>query len=298
MATLSGCVIGDADHGTHSTTDASVTSTTAGPDGGSTVASAPNPTVAAGAASSSAVSPAVSLSTPYSLSYLADGTMVSSGNLGTTVSAPGLVAWSTSKVPLAIAALRAVRDGSSTSDAGSVHSNVTSAITSSDNAAADALWKSLGDPATAGRKVEAVLREGGDSTTKVQTAVTRAGLSSFGQTVWSTADQASFAGKLSCVAESTEVVAAMGQIASGQDYGLGTLPGATFKGGWGPDAAGAYQVRQFGTVPGINNTRIPVAIAVTSPDGSYESGIAALNEIVGQLSGTLSSTKGVDSASC
>ena len=50
-------------------------------------------------------------------------------------------AWSTSKVPLSIAALRA--------DPPADTGLVTSAITASDNASAEALWSGLGDPETA-----------------------------------------------------------------------------------------------------------------------------------------------------
>ena len=47
------------------------------------------------------------------------------------------VAWSTSKVPIAIASVRAT---------GAADANVNAAITVSDNAAAEAMWASLGDP--------------------------------------------------------------------------------------------------------------------------------------------------------
>ncbi|MGO9156626.1 hypothetical protein [Mycobacterium sp.] len=42
---------------------------------------------------------------------------------------------------------------------------MTAAITESDNAAAESIWASLGDPVIAARKVEAVLRQTGDFTT-------------------------------------------------------------------------------------------------------------------------------------
>src|SRR4051794_29666211 len=62
------------------------------------------------------------------------------------------VAWSTSKVPLAIAALRAAREAA--------EPYVTEAISRSDNAAAERLWSMLGPPAAAAVAVEAVLRGG------------------------------------------------------------------------------------------------------------------------------------------
>lgn len=287
--TLSGCVIGTVDDG-DADGDAGQTVVTVTDDG------APDPT---GPATSTSAAPAagsagsaegaeVNTDVPYALAYLDNGSVVTAGDLETTV------AWSTSKVPVAVAALRAVEDGTSLSDAATVQGNVTSAITASDNGAAQALWDSLGDPATAGAKVEDVLREGGDASTTVQTQVVRDGFTSFGQTLWSTADQVRFAGELSCLAGAQPVLTAMGQISAGQDYGLGRIPEARYKGGWGPDTSGSYQVRQFGLVPGADGTLVPVAVAVTSPDGSYESGSAALSGIVDQLSGTLSGVHGVE----
>lgn len=283
--TLSGCVIGTVDDD-DADGDAGQAVVTVTDDG------APDPT---GPATSTSAAPAagpaegaeVNVDVLYALAYLDNGSVVTAGDLETTV------AWSTSKVPVAVAALRAVEDGTSLSDAATVQGNVTSAITASDNGAAQALWDSLGDPATAGAKVEDVLREGGDASTTVQTQVVRDGFTSFGQTLWSTADQVQFAGGLSCLAGAQPVLTAMGQISAGQDYGLGRIPEARYKGGWGPDTSGSYQVRQFGLVPGADGTLVPVAVAVTSPDGSYESGSAALSEIVDQLSGTLSGVHGV-----
>ncbi|WP_297006724.1 serine hydrolase [uncultured Corynebacterium sp.] len=290
--TLGGCVIGTTGDGDAEAGQTVVTVTDGAPDptgpSGPTAAAAPTTGEVPGAAPG-APGAEVTVGAPYSLAYLDNGTVVTAGDLGTTV------AWSTSKVPVAVAALRAVDDGSSLSDAATVHSNVTAAITASDNAAAQALWDSLGDPATAGQKVERVLREGGDATTTVQTRVVREGFTSFGQTLWPTADQVRFAAGLSCLSGAQPVLTAMGQIAAGQDYGLGHLPGARYKGGWGPATSGGYQVRQFGLVPGADGTLVPVAVAVTSPDGSYESGSAALSEIVDQLGATLGSARGVAS---
>ena len=67
-------------------------------------------------------------------------------------------AWSTSKVPLTIAALREEHQPTVTDE-------MRAAITKSDNAAAERIWENLGDPVTAAHKIEAVLREYGDPTT-------------------------------------------------------------------------------------------------------------------------------------
>ena len=84
------------------------------------------------------------------------------------------VAWSTIKVPLAVAAER--QNGPSTAES--------NAIINSDNASAEALWSSLGSDAVAARKVTAVLREGGDTQSTVPAQRLRAGFTVFGQTVW------------------------------------------------------------------------------------------------------------------
>ncbi|WP_237559676.1 hypothetical protein [Corynebacterium neomassiliense] len=302
LATLTGCVIGtpDSDRGGETAPQDAGQATVVTVTG-----SAPAPTVAGtpGAASSTvpadtAPGPVVDIGVPYSLTYLDNGVPVTGGELEGTLAAPGPVAWSTSKVPVAVAALRAVADGTSLSDDATVRANVTSAITASDNAAAQALWDSLGDPAAAGAATEAVLRDGGDTTTRVQTTVTRPGLTSFGQTVWTTQAQARFAAGLQCLAGAGPVLTAMGQISAGQDYGLGRIPGAVFKGGWGPDLSGAYQVRQFGLVPGADGTLVPVALEVVSADGSYASGSAALDTLVDRISGVLAGAHGVSGTAC
>ena len=73
----------------------------------------------------------------------------------------------------------------------------------------------------------------------------------------------------------------MGNVA--QNYGLGTIPGARFKGGWGPSISGAYEVRQLGLVPDANGRIIPVAIAVSAADGTYESAQVMLTQLVVEL---------------
>ena len=179
--------------------------------------------------------------------------------------------WSTAKVPIAIAALR--KDPS-------LQGAMTQAIQHSDNAAAETLWGSLGSPEQAAEATSAVIREG-SSSARVESQVVRPGFSSFGQSDWSLSAQADFASHLRCIRGSEPVVSAMGNIGNGGGYGLGTIPGAIFKGGWGPNAAGAYGLRQFGLIPksegtGSGSGYVAVAIAVESPDGSYEAGQAEL----------------------
>lgn len=186
----------------------------------------------------------------------------------------GQPAWSTIKVPLAVAALR--------QDASRV-ATVSQAITVSDNAAAQMLWDGLGGGEQAAGAVEAVLHEGGDPVTRVQPAVTRPGFTAFGQTTWPETAQAEFARSLPALAGAEPVLADMAGIAAGQDYGLGSLPQARFKGGWGPDETGAYLVRQFGLVGETG-----VALAVMSADGGYESAQVVLTELAQLLAPQLS----------
>lgn len=174
-------------------------------------------------------------------------------------------AWSTAKVPVAIAALR--------KNSAITQSNMWAAITASDNQAAASLWESLGPPTTAADATDQVLRDGGDATTHTQSQVLRPGFSAFGQTQWRLIDQAGFAEHLGTIAGGTDVLAAMSNIAADQRYGLGTIPGAVFKGGWGPEPDSGYVVRQFGLIPGPK----PYGIAVMVVTDNYQSGQYALS---------------------
>lgn len=185
-------------------------------------------------------------------------------------------AWSTMKVPLAIAALRKSQ--------GSPSYSTTAAITASDNSAADALWQSLGTPQEAAQAVQSVLREGGDAVTTVPATKARAEFSAFGQAEWALADQVRFASRLPCLPDSAEVVALMGQIIPNHQWGLGSVfETADFKGGWGPDAEGAYLVRQFGLVPAAGG-QIAVAFAAQPASGNFSDGMTMLNKMATLIS--------------
>lgn len=187
-------------------------------------------------------------------------------------------AWSTIKVPLIIAALRQENPPTVT-DA------MTAAITESDNAAAESIWASLGDPVTAARKVEAVLRQTGDSTT-VQSQKVRPEFTAFGQTDWSLTDQARFTSVAVCDSANAPVFALMGRVQPDQRWGIGTVPGAQFKGGWGPSPTGSYLVRQLGVLPAPKG-RIAVALAAQPASGKFDDGTAALDEMASWLTAHL-----------
>jgi hypothetical protein len=194
----------------------------------------------------------------------------------------GGVAWSTAKVPVAVALARA--------NGGTVTSSMRSAITASDNAGAEAMWSALGSGSRAGAKVDRVLSDAGDST-RIETQRVRDGYTPFGQTEWSLAAQQQFAAHLPCISGSDPVLALMGQIVPGQSFGLGSIDGsAKFKGGWGPGPGGGYLVRQFGIVE-IDGGKLAVAIASEPSDGSFETGKANLSKLADWISSNLSGTR-------
>jgi len=176
-------------------------------------------------------------------------------------------AWSTIKVPLAIAALRAAPEAA--------EAFLTAAITRSDNAAAESLWSLLGDPPVAAEAVGEVLRETGDDATIVQSVRERAGFTAFGQTRWPLEAQARFAWALPCVPGSGPVIADMRHIVDDQSWGLADDETAT-KGGWGPGVNGKYLVRQMATLE-VADGAIGVALAAEPDDGTFTSGVTATN---------------------
>ncbi|MBB5911743.1 hypothetical protein BJY24_000610 [Nocardia transvalensis] len=179
-------------------------------------------------------------------------------------------AWSTMKVPLTLAVLRA------NGNVGTYQ--MSAAITESDNTAADGLWQSLGAPDRAAQAVEDVLKEGGDSTTKVPATRSRSDYSAFGQADWSLADQVRFASRLPCLADAGTVVDLMGKVVWGQQWGVGRLEGAEYKGGWGPDPNGNYLVRQFGLVD-TPTGKMAIALAAQANSGGFDAGTQILNKL-------------------
>ncbi|HET9874276.1 MAG TPA: hypothetical protein VFQ37_00715 [Mycobacterium sp.] len=183
------------------------------------------------------------------------------------------VAWSTIKVPLAIAALRTNRPNA--------QALATRAITASDNDAAEQLWSELGPPAQAAQQVQTILREGGDASTAVESRRLRPGFTAFGQTQWPLARQAMFAAHLPCIAGAGAVVSLMGNVIGDQRWGLAG-GGVPAKGGWGPGPSGGYLVRQFGFM-GTQTGQLGVALAAEPRDGTFESGVQAINQMTGWL---------------
>lgn len=199
-----------------------------------------------------------------------------------------LPSWSTIKVPLSIVALNAVGKaaeqanvsngaGAAGNTDASVEENVPhsgptvehvhAAIQRSDNDAAQWLWSSLGTPQQAGDLLRHHLRSLGDEVTVPSTQQTHPPYSSFGQTMWAVGPQAAYAAHLACSTRQAArlVTEDMGSITENHNYGLGIIPGAHFKGGWGPNKNGGYDLRQFGYFPVAEGQLLAVSIAVHDP---------------------------------
>lgn len=199
------------------------------------------------------------------------------------------VAWSTIKAPLAIAAVRA--DGARPSSTTSAL--IRRAITASDNAAAEALWKRLGSGSKAATKVRTVLRDAGDPATVVQSSRVRPQFTPFGQTTWPLRSQAVFAARVSCIKGSAPVLRLMGQVTASQRWGLSLLGSSVrFKGGWGPGPSGGYLVRQLGVVRLPRGGEMGVAIASEPANGSFATGTSQLNAMTRWLRGRLFAMRG------
>jgi hypothetical protein len=181
-------------------------------------------------------------------------------------------AWSTIKIPLALAALR--QDDSHT-----ITDPMKAAITESDNAAAESIWATLGSPVEAATKVQDVLKGTGDQDTIVPSEKRRAQFTIFGQTDWSLTHQVQFISSAFCDNANTPILALMGQIEPGQSWGLGTIAGTQFKGGWGPSTTGNYLVRQFGVITTPNGVKVAVALAAEPESGQFDDGTTDLNHM-------------------
>jgi hypothetical protein len=179
------------------------------------------------------------------------------------------VAWSTIKVPLAIAALRA--------DSARAQDLVVKAITESDNPASERLWSQLGNPADAARKVQLIIGECGDAATVVELRRLRRGFTAFGQTQWTLERQARFAAQLPLIPDGAAVIDLMHQLTIGQRWGL-AAKGYAAKAGWGPGIQGDYLVRQFGIVP-TQSGEWGVALAAEAHDGVLETGVEVVNSL-------------------
>jgi hypothetical protein len=208
-------------------------------------------------------------------------------------------AWSSIKVPILTTVMREQGEALDAEE----ESWATSALTASDNEAAAALFGRL-EEAHAGlvgasQAVEGVLRMAGDSTTAVATAPPPPGaVSTYGQTEWSLLGSVRFYGSLAdgCLLEpgGTEYVEGlMEAVIPEQRWGLGEAGfpsgwSVGMKGGWGPEADGAYLVRQSGFVR-EGDRGVAVAMMAIDDSGSYPAGAADLTRMAQWLAAELRS---------
>jgi hypothetical protein len=197
-------------------------------------------------------------------------------------------AWSTIKVPLVIAAMRESNIDRPTPP-------MVAAITESDNAAAESIWESLGDPPTAAAKVDKVLHDTGDPTI-VESRKLRPEYSASGQTGWSLTNQAMFLSVAACDPRNQPVLDLMREVTTDQRaWGVGPLPDAKIKGGWGPSPSERYLVRQIAIVPVGQRGSAVIAMGAEPESGSFADGTRVLTEIGDWLRARLSA---VPAAQC
>jgi hypothetical protein len=180
-------------------------------------------------------------------------------------------AWSSIKVPLAIAAKQknastsSVTDPYGTSCNNTLDGAIKLAITKSDNCAAWQLWSALGgNNSSASSSVEKVLKDGKDTTTTVPKS-NCSGLTS-GCTQWSLVNQAIFAANLPNIPSSSSIMNEMKTHSGGDSAaGLNTFTAMT-KGGWsGSSSSGGDNItRQFGIIKLENGKCSAVAIGTTA----------------------------------
>lgn len=196
-------------------------------------------------------------------------------------------AWSVMKVPVLVTLLRerGGPDGLSSRE----RSWAAAALTQSDNAAAKALFGALessnGGLEGASDALQQTLRDAGDDSTVINTTANASGFTTFGQTEWSAKESARFFRAVAngCLLEAggTDfVLNLMQQVVGGQRWGMGSVPlgrgPLALKGGWGPEDGGPYLVRQSAIVG--SGSRGYVVSIIAQGSGSFESGIAVVNE--------------------
>jgi len=198
--------------------------------------------------------------------------------------------WSTTKVPVLVALLRARGSEGLTAQE---QAWAQTAITESNNESVLALFGDLerlkGGLVGASRSMESLLRASGDDETVVATAPPPAGaVTTFGQTEWSPGEAVKFfrALALGCLlspGETSYVLGLMENIEPAESWGLGSagFGSVAFKGGWGPESGGGYLVRQSGIVDPRSSKGAAVAIVAFAP--SFASGTEMLTRMASWL---------------
>lgn len=208
-------------------------------------------------------------------------------------------AWSTSKVPVLVTLLR--QDEATSQVLNSQQANeATLALEQSDNASIEALFSDLeerdGGLTAASGSVQQTLRAAGDQKTMVNTAPNDEGFTTYGQTEWSLAGEVTFYRALArgCLLDRPDtayVLALMRNVIPSQRWGAGSagypsyVPVA-FKGGWGPDSAGKYQVRQTAII-GSGSRGYVVSMLALPESGAFSDGTAMLSALAAWARGEL-----------
>jgi hypothetical protein len=202
-------------------------------------------------------------------------------------------AWSTSKVPVLATLLH---DDERTNQALGPEGNTdaTLALEQSDNAAIEALFGRLeqihGGLGPASEAVQQTLRTAGDQTTVINTAPNNEGFTTYGQTEWSLSGEIAFYRALArgCLLDQADtgyVLGLMRNVIPSQRWGAGSAgyPGSVpiaFKGGWGPDSSGNYQVRQTAII-GSGNRGYVLAMLALPSSGAFGDGTTMLTALAG-----------------
>jgi hypothetical protein len=181
--------------------------------------------------------------------------------------------WSTTKVPVLVALLRAHGSEGLTSQE---QTWAQAAITASDNQSVLGLFGDLerlkGGLRGASEYIDSLLRQSGDSETVIATAPPPAGaVTTFGQTEWRPGEAVKFfrALDLGCLlpaSQTSYVLGLMQRIEPSESWGLGSagFSSVAFKGGWGPESGG-YLVRQSGIIAPGSSSGAAVAIVAFAP---------------------------------
>jgi hypothetical protein len=181
--------------------------------------------------------------------------------------------WSTTKVPVLVALLRARGAAGLTAQE---RGWAASAITESSNESVLSLFDDLerleGGLGGASAYMESLLRMSGDNETVIATTPPPPGaVTTFGQTQWRPGEAVKFfrALALGCLlpaSQTSYVLGLMQSIESSESWGLGSagFSSVAFKGGWGPES-GAYLVRQSGIIDPGSSSGAAVAIVALAP---------------------------------
>jgi hypothetical protein len=199
--------------------------------------------------------------------------------------------WSTTKVPVLVALMRA-SNGLTVEE----QNLARSAITASDNQSILTLFGHLerlaGGLTAASHHVEQELRTSGDRETVVATAPPPPGAATtFGQTQWRPTEAVRFFRALAddCLLPPSQtgyVLHLMKNIEPSESWGLGSagFGSVAFKGGWGPESNG-YLVRQSGIVDPGSPSGVAVALVAFAP--SFSAGTEMITRTASWLKGHL-----------